>query len=93
MTTVTAPAVCAGAVAVIEVLFTTTTLVTAVPPSFTVAPAENPVPITVTEVPPLTDPEFGDTEVTVGAGAGLEPFRKRKLATDGTPALFKINNM
>jgi hypothetical protein len=52
-----------------EVLFfTTTTPVAAVPPNFTVAPARKPVPVIVTEVPPLTVPLLGEIEVTVGAG-------------------------
>ena len=64
--TVTAPALPAGVVAVIEVLFTTTTLVAAVPPNVTVAPEAKFVPVIVTAVPPATDPLFGDTLLTVG---------------------------
>src|SRR6266404_5454595 len=90
-TTATAPAAWAGVVAVIEVLLATVTPVAAVLPKSTVAPAAKFVPVTVTAVPPLTDPEFGDMEVTVGTGAEL--LSRIKLATDGTPALFKINNM
>ena len=63
-----APAACAGVVAVIEVLFTTVTPVAAVPPSLTVAPARKPVPVRVTAVPPLAVPVLGVIEVTVGAG-------------------------
>ena len=40
--------------------------------SVTVAPATKFVPVTVTEVPPAAGPEFGETPVTVGAGAGAE---------------------
>ena len=54
--------------AVIEVLFTNATLVADVPPSFTVAPDRNPVPVMVTLVPPLVGPELGVIAVTVGAG-------------------------
>ena len=54
--TVTAPALPAGVVAVIEVLLTTTTLVAAVPPNVTVAPAAKFVPVMVTPVPPPTGP-------------------------------------
>jgi hypothetical protein len=54
---------------VIEVLVTSVTPVAAVPPSFTVAPARKPVPVTVTAVPPLMFPELGVLEVTVGAGS------------------------
>ena len=50
--TVTAPALPAGVVAVMVVLFTTTTFVAAVPPNVTVAPAAKFVPVIVTAVPP-----------------------------------------
>jgi hypothetical protein len=46
--------------------FTTTTLVAAVPPNVTVAPAAKFVPVIVTAVPPAGGPLFGDTLVTVG---------------------------
>ena len=68
--TSTLPAVCAGAVAVIELLLATTTLVAAAPPSCTVAPAENPLPVMIIEVPPLADPEPGVTAVNTGGGCG-----------------------
>jgi hypothetical protein len=64
--TVTAPAIPAGVVAVIVVLFTTTTFVAAVPPNVAVAPAAKFAPVIVTAVPPAVDPLFGDTFVTVG---------------------------
>ena len=64
--TVTAPALPAGVVAVIVVLFTTTTFVAAVPPNVTVAPAAKFVPVIVTAVPPAVGPLFGDTLLTVG---------------------------
>ena len=64
--TVTAPAVPAGVVAVMVVLFTTTTFVAAAVANFTVAPAAKFVPVIVTLVPPDVDPEPGDTLVTVG---------------------------
>ena len=48
-------------------LFTRTTPVADVPPSFTVMPAKKPVPVMVTAVPPLVVPELGVIEVTVGA--------------------------
>jgi len=65
--TVTAPAACAGVVAVIDVLLTTTTFVAAVPPNVTVAPLAKFAPVIVTAVPPATGPLFGDTLLTVGA--------------------------
>jgi hypothetical protein len=68
--TVTAPAP-AGVVAVIVVPFTTTTLVAAVAPNFTVAPAAKFVPVIVTAVPPAAGPLFGDTLLTVTATADV----------------------
>ena len=64
--TVTAPAAWAGVVPVIVVLFTTVTLVAAVPPNVTVAPAAKFVPVIVTAVPPAVVPLFGETLLTVG---------------------------
>ena len=64
--TVTAPALPAGVVAVIGVLFTTTTFVAAALPNVTVAPAAKFVPVIVTAVPPAVDPLFGVTLLTVG---------------------------
>ena len=69
-TTLTAPAACAAAVAVIEVLLTTVTPVADVPPNFTVAPVRKPVPVMVTAVPPAVVPDAGEIEATVGAGLG-----------------------
>jgi len=67
-TTITAPAVCAGVVAVIDVPLATFTFVAAVPPKVTVAPVRKPVPVMVTEVPPAALPVFGVIDATVGAG-------------------------
>jgi hypothetical protein len=67
--TVTAPALPAGVVAVIDVALTTTTLLAAALPNVTVAPATKFVPVIVTAVPPAVDPLFGLTLVTVGATA------------------------
>jgi hypothetical protein len=64
--TVTAPALPAGVVAVIVVLFVTDTFAAAAPPNVTVAPAAKFVPVIVTAVPPAVDPLFGETVVTVG---------------------------
>jgi hypothetical protein len=64
--TVTTPALPDGVVAVMVVLLTTTTLVAAVPPNVRVAPAAKLVPVIVTAVPPVVDPLFGDTLLTVG---------------------------
>ena len=69
-TTLTAPAACAGVVAVIDVPPATFTFVAAVPPRVTVAPGRKPVPVMVTEVPPLVDPEAG--VIAVGFGGGGE---------------------
>jgi len=64
--TVAAPALPAGAAAVMVVLFTTAILVAAVPPNVTVAPAAKFVPVIVTAVPPAVDPLVGDKLRTVG---------------------------
>ena len=77
-TTLTAPAECAGVVAVMEVELTTVTLVADDPPKLTVAPAEKPVPVIVTDVPPLVLPDVGEIELTVGAAAAL--FATSKLS-------------
>jgi hypothetical protein len=66
--TATAPAACAGVVAVIWVPLTTTTFVAALPPNVTVAPAAKFVPVIVTDVPPAIVPLLGETLVTVGTG-------------------------
>ena len=63
----TAPAACAGVVAVIEVLLTNVTPVAAVPPNVTVAPDTKFVPVMVTGVPPRVVPDVGETDVTPGA--------------------------
>jgi hypothetical protein len=65
--TVTAPAVPAGLVAEIVVLFTTVTFVAAALPNVTLAPAAKFVPVIVTAVPPATGPLLGETLLTVGA--------------------------
>ena len=57
----------AGVVAVIDVLLTTTTLVAAVPPNVTVAPAAKFVPVIVTAVPPAVGPLFGDSHCSPSA--------------------------
>jgi hypothetical protein len=67
--TFTEPAAWAVVVPVMLVPVTPVT-VRADPPNDTVAPAWNPVPVTLTDVPPDVDPLFGLTDVTVGAGAG-----------------------
>ena len=67
--TLTAPAACAGVVAVIVVLLTKVTPVAADASNFTVAPAAKFVPVIVTDVPPAVDPELGLTPVTLGVGA------------------------
>jgi hypothetical protein len=81
--TVTAPAAPAGVVAVIVVLLTTVTPVAAALPNVTVAPATKFVPVIVTAVPPVTDPLFGDTPVTVGVTAYVYPFARLPLTEPG----------
>lgn len=59
----------AGAVAVISVAETTDTPVAAAVPKLTVAPATNPVPVTVTMVPPAVTPPIGLSPVTAGTAS------------------------
>ena len=68
--TSTIPAAPAGEVAVISPSLTTVTSVAAfVPKSTAVAPVRL-LPSMVTDVPPLTGPEVGATELIVGTGGG-----------------------
>src|ERR1041384_3925069 len=80
-TTSTVPATCADVVAVIEVELTTVTLVAAAPPKLTLAPDKKPVPVIVTDVPPLVLPDIGEIAVTVGAGALLVAASKLSKMT------------
>jgi hypothetical protein len=57
----TAPAVSAGATALISVEPTNVTELDAVPPNFTVAPPTIPVPVIVTVLPPAVEPVSGET--------------------------------
>ena len=66
--TLFAPAVPAGVLAVIEVAFTTTTLVAAMPLTVTLVVPVKLIPVMVNAVPPRVDPEVGEMEVMVGAG-------------------------
>ena len=68
-TTSFAPAPPAGVVQVSEVAELNTTGVQVFPPTFTVAPLTNPVPVIVIDVPPTVEPVDGDTEVYVGGAA------------------------
>jgi hypothetical protein len=67
--TATGPPTCAGVVATIDLLLATTTVVAAgTPPNVTVAPGTKFAPEIVTVVPPLVEPVFGVTPLTVGGG-------------------------
>ena len=59
----------AGEMAVIFVAESTVKLEAALPPNITVVAPVNPVPITVTVVPPTNGPLVGEMLVTVGTGA------------------------
>jgi len=77
--TLTDPAEPAGALAVMEVLLTTTTFVAALLPNVTAAGEEKLVPVIVTAVPPASGPTFGDTLLTVGATAYVKPLLRVPL--------------
>jgi hypothetical protein len=66
-TTVTAPAGRAGVTHVNDVELSRFTDVQDAPPNVTDGVPVNPVPVTVTPVPPVAGPLFGATAVTVGA--------------------------
>ena len=66
----TVPADSAGEVAVINVAEFTVTAVAATEPNITVAPVAKPVPVMVTDVPPVVGPDIGDIEVTDGGDGG-----------------------
>ena len=66
ISTVPAPG---GDVAVIDVAELTVKLVALAAPNFTALALENPVPVMVTDVPPVVAPAFGATAVTAGAAA------------------------
>ncbi len=57
----------AGAVAVMLVALTTVMPVAEAAPNLTAVAPVKPVPVMVTEVPPLAGPELGEMAVTVGA--------------------------
>ena len=71
--TVTAPAVAGRVVAVMIVLLTKVTLLASVPPNVAAAPETKFVPVMVTEVPPLSEPDEGETDNTVGRLVVLTP--------------------
>ena len=52
----------------IDVAELTVKLVAAVAPNVTAVVPLNPVPVMVTDVPPVAGPDVGEIEVTVGAG-------------------------
>ena len=81
-TTFCAPAVPAGVVHAREVEDANTTDVHDDPPTVTVAPDTNPVPVIVTGVPPAVVPDGGDTDDTVGATA--DP--RRTILPTGVPS-------
>jgi hypothetical protein len=62
----TAPAGAAGVTALICVELSTVTEVAALGPKLTLAPARNPVPVSVTVVPPEVGPLAGETAIKVG---------------------------
>ena len=74
MATGFAPAVPAGATAVIVVALTTATLVAATPPIVTLAGDVKFVPVIVIGVPPASGPAFGETPVTDGVARYVNAF-------------------
>jgi hypothetical protein len=69
-TTLAVPAVPVGVVQVIDVAETTTTFVHAALPTVTAEAPVKFVPVIVIAVPPVVEPDVGDTAVTVGDAPG-----------------------
>jgi hypothetical protein len=70
VTSTTPPVVVAGEIAVMDVsvaVVLAVKLVAGTPPKSTAVAPVKPVPVIVTDVPPVVAPLFGETEVTVGA--------------------------
>ena len=67
--TVTAPAACTGAVAVMLELLLNVTPIADDAPNFTVAPFAKFAPLIATTVPPFVGPLAGDNDEIVGAAA------------------------
>ena len=65
-TTSTKPAACAPVEHVMLVAETTAGDEQTMPPTVTVAPVKNPAPVMVIAVPPVVEPDAGDTDVTAG---------------------------
>ena len=87
---VTAPAACAGVVAVMEVPLSTVTCVAAVPPKVTLSPEAKFVPVIVTPVPPLAEPDVGETERTVGEGLDALALKVAICMTQSPPLLVAV---
>ena len=88
--TSTVPADSAGAVAVIEVAEFTVTLEAVVDPNLTVSPDVNPVPVTVTDVPPAVGPLVGLTAIT--AGGATYVYWSALLVDDEPPLLVTVTS-
>jgi hypothetical protein len=68
----TVPGDSAGAVALMDVALETVNVVAAIPPNFTAIAPVKAVPVIVTKLPPVVNPDGGETPVTTGiAGAGV----------------------
>jgi hypothetical protein len=80
--TFTAPAACAVVVPVIALALMVAT-VSADPPKETVAPLWNPLPLTVTDVPPAVGPLFGVTDATAGAATYVKQLEQLPLWPSG----------
>ena len=74
--TSTAPAACAGVMAVTVVALTTVTLLTATPPRVILVTAVKCVPVIVTEPPPAGKPIAGVILLMLGAGRYVNPLDK-----------------
>ena len=91
--TSTAPSVpVAGAVAVIVVALLTVNAAGLPGPKLTAVAPVNPVPVMVTDVPPVLGPEPGLTPVTVGAGGGCRCTGRSALVALVPPAVVTVTS-
>jgi len=79
--TSTGPALWAGDVAVMEVLLRTENDIAGRSPNITAVAPSNPLPPTLTEVPPCVGPDNGETDATIGPPTYVNWLRRSALLT------------
>src|SRR6516165_4947709 len=82
----------AGLLAVIEVSFTTITLAAGIVPKSTAVAPVKPVPLIVTNVPPLWGPLVGTRPVTTGAVTAVNVNRSAGEVADVPPGAVTVTS-